>query len=311
MSGSPFLSELKPVCPDHLLELAREKKPARTAIVRAGGTLPMKAAKSAVDAGVISPVFIGEADPIKKQADGLEWDISAFELIETQGEKEAASRSAELARVDAVDVIMKGDLHTDTFMGALVRKESGIRTSSRLVHAFYITDPVQQKPLIVSDAALNVSPDLKTRQTAIQLVDDMARKCGIERPKIAILSATESAIPSVPSSMMAKTLSDWAQENVTTSDVVGPLALDLILSEASAQTKGYSDDPVAGKADAVIVPDLVSGNALFKALVYLAGGCAAGVVLGGKLPIVLTSRSDPPEARLASLALATIMRSDA
>ena len=176
------------------------------------------------------------------------------------------------------------------------------------MHIFYITDPIEQRPLIVSDAAVNVSPDLKTRQNALQAVDQLARATGISRPKIAILSATESAIPSVPSSMEAKELAQWGAENVPTSDIHGPLALDHILSQQSAKTKGMTENPVAGKADGIIVPDIVSGNAIFKALVYLSGGCAAGIVMGGKIPILLTSRADPPAARLASVALAAIMR---
>ena len=308
MSANPFLSNLQPVSPEHLLTLAKNNKPARTAIVRAGSPLPMQAAKAAVDEGIMEPVFVGEADDIQQQAQALNWDISSFQTISTEGEAEAANEGALLGNRGEVDVVMKGNLHTDTFMGALIRKESGIRTANRLVHIFYITDPQEQRPLIISDAAVNVNPDMKTRQVAIQMVDQMARTTGIERPKIAVLSATESAIPSVPSSMEAKELADWAAKEVPTSDVRGPLAMDLILSQESADTKGLGNDPVAGKADAIIVPDIVSGNAVFKSLVYLSGGCAAGIVLGGKIPVLLTSRADPPSARLASAALASIMR---
>jgi len=308
MGGSSFLSGLKPVCPAHLLDLAKRKPPARTAIVRAGSSLPMQAAKAAFDEGILEPVFVGERDTIEREAETLTWDINAFRLVETKGEEEAAQAGAVLGHDGEVDVIMKGDLHTDTFMGALIKRDKGIRTSERLVHIFYITDPVEERPLIVSDAAVNVHPDMKTRQIALTKVDTLARQCGIKRPKIAVLSATESPIPSVSSAMEAKELADWAAENVPTSDVRGPLALDLILSQHSAQTKGLGEDPVAGKADGVIVPDIVSGNTLFKALVYMGGGCAAGIVLGGKIPIILTSRADPPAARLASAALAAIMR---
>ncbi len=309
MSGNPFLTNLEPVCPDHLIALAKQKTPARTAIVRAGALLPMQAAKDAVEQGIMEPVFVGEETDILAQAEALEWDISQFQLVPTQGEEEAALQGSLLGNRGEVDVIMKGNLHTDAFMGALIKKDTGIRTGNRLVHVFYITDPVEQKPLIVCDGAVNVAPDMKTRQAAIVAVDDLARKTGIKRPKIAILSATESAIPSVPSSMEAAELAGWAGENVPTSDVRGPLAMDLILSQSSADTKGLGDDPVAGKADAIIVPDIVSGNAIFKSLVYLGGGCAAGIVLGGKIPVLLTSRADPPAARLASAALAAIMRS--
>lgn len=308
MSANPFLSKHSPVCPDNLLMLARKNPPARTAIVRAGSPLPMQAAKAAVDAGIMEPVFVGEKDDIEREARTIDWDIKAFEIIDTKGEAEAAYQGALLGHDGKVDVIMKGNLHTDQFMGALIKKDTGIRTSSRLVHVFYITDPIEQKPMIISDAAVNVNPDMKTRQAALVAVDDLARKTGIKRPKIAVLSATESAIPSIPSSMEAAELSKWAKEHVTTSDVSGPLAMDLILSQESADTKGLSADRVAGKADGIIVPDIVSGNAIFKSLVYMGGGCAAGIVLGGKIPVLLTSRADPAEARLASAALAAIMR---
>lgn len=308
MSANPFLSKHSPVCPENLLTLAKQTPPAKTAIVRAGSPLPMQAAKAAVDEGIMEPVFVGEKADIEKEAKALSWDISKFQIVDTNGEEEAAYESALLGNRGEVDVIMKGNLHTDQFMGALIKKDTGIRISNRLVHVFYITDPVEQRPMIVSDGAVNVTPDMKTRQTAVSVVDELARKTGITRPKIAILSATESAIPSVPSSMEAAELAQWANENVPTSDVRGPLALDLILSQKSADTKGMSDDPVAGKADAIIVPDIVSGNAVFKSLVYMGGGCAAGIVLGGKIPVLLTSRADPAEARLASAALAAIMR---
>jgi len=308
MSGNPFLSNRDPICPEHLLTLAKKNKPARTAIVRAGASLPMQAAKSAVEEGIMEPVFVGEAADIRAEAKKLEWDISDYQIVDTNGEAEAALEGSLLGNRGEVDVIMKGNLHTDAFMGALIKKDTGIRTGNRLVHVFYITDPVEQRPLIVCDGAVNVTPDIKTRQAAIVAVDDLARRCGIERPKIAILSATETAIPSVPSSMEAAELAEWAAQNVTTSDVRGPLAMDLIVSQSSAETKGLGDDPVAGKANAIIVPDIVAGNAVFKSLVYLGGGCAAGIVLGGRIPVLLTSRADPPAARLASAALAAIMR---
>ena len=308
MSANPYLSKHDPVCPENLLQLARQNPPARTAIVRAGSPLPMQAAKAAFEEGILEPVFVGERTDILSEARVLDWDISEFRIIDTNGEAEAALEGSLLGNRGEVDVIMKGNLHTDAFMSALIKKDTGIRTANRLVHIFYITDPIEQRPLIISDAAVNVSPDLKTRQTAIACVDELARRTGIENPRIAILSATESPIPSVPSSMEAKELADWAAENVKTSQVRGPLAMDLVLSQASADTKGLGEDPVAGKADAIIVPDIVSGNAVFKSLVYLSGGCAAGIVLGGKIPVLLTSRADPPAARLASVALAAIMR---
>jgi len=185
-------------------------------------------------------------------------------------------------------------------------RANGLRTGKRFVHIFHISHPDGGAPMLISDAAVNVAPSLETRQDAIGEVVDLLQRLGTARPKVAILSATESAIPSVPSSMDAKALADWAAANVQDADVSGPLALDLILSSEAVATKGLTDDPVAGQADAVIVPDIVAGNALFKALVYVAGGCAAGLVTGAKVPILLTSRADPAAARMASAALASI-----
>lgn len=307
MPTNPFLCETEPVCPPYLLDLARQRPAATTAIVRAGSRLPMLAAKDGVEAGIMEPVFVGEPGLIRQQADEMGWDISPFRLVEATGEREAAERGAQLANAGEVGVVMKGQLHTDIFMGALVRRDTGIRTDERLVHLFHISEPKTGKAIIISDAAVNIAPDLETRKSAIRLVDKLARATGIERPKIALLSATETVNQAMPSAVDAAALAEWAKQHVNTSDVSGPLALDLILSMQSVATKGLQDDPVAGRADAIIVPEIVSGNALFKALVYLSGGCAGGIVLGGKVPVLLTSRADPPAARLASAALASIM----
>jgi len=309
MTQNPFLSDKPPVCPDTLLKLAADMPPATIAIVRAGSPLPMQAAKQAYDAGIMHPVFIGERDAIETEAETLSWNISEFRLLETYGEEESAAAGALLGSTGEVDVVMKGQLHTDTFMSALVRKTGGITTSERLVHLFHISEPVTGKALIVSDAAVNISPSVETRKSAVRFIDQLARATGIIRPKIAFLSATETPNKAISSSIDAVELVSWARENVKTSDFSGPLALDLILSGAAVAAKGITGDPVAGDADGIIVPDIVSGNTLFKALVYLSGGCAAGIVMGGKVPVLLTSRADPPAARLASMALACILKS--
>jgi len=307
MTANPFLSSKSPVCPGYLLDLARNNPPARTAIVRAGSHLPMSAAKSAVEAGIMQPVFVGERDLVEQSAKALDWDISEFTLVEAEGEEACAVEGALLGRSGEVDVVMKGQLHTDVFMSALVSRETGIRTGERLVHVFHISEPETGKAIIVSDAAVNIAPNLDTRKAAIVNVDRLARATGIERPKIAFLSASETRNEAMPSTLEAAELVEWARENVPTSDHSGPLALDLILSMDAVKTKGIKGDLVAGQADAIIVPEIVSGNSLFKALVYLGGGCAGGIVLGGKVPVLLTSRADPPAARLASAALASIM----
>ena len=306
--SSAFLSQKEAVCPPELLARAKAAGRVRVAIADAGAPLPMEAAKLGVDEGIVEPVFVGKSADIAKEADALGWDISGFDVHDADSEQAAGDLAADLCGQGAADVLMKGRLHSDIFMRAALRRDAGLRTGQRLVHIFHISPPDGGRPLLISDAAVNVAPDIATRQTALQLMVDLFGKLGNDRPKIAILSATESVLPAVPSSTEGRDLADWAAENVSGADVTGPLALDLILSEAAAKTKGLSGDAVAGKADGVIVPDIVSGNVLFKSLVYLAGGCAAGLVLGAKVPLLLTSRADPPAARLASMALAAVAR---
>ena len=303
---SPFLSTREAQVPQDLIARAQTFGAPRVAIARAGAPLPMEAAQEATKAGIMIPVFVGEADMIRAEAAKLNWDISGYALHDTTGEEEAGLTAAGLCGAGEADVLMKGQLHTDVFMKSAVSRNAGLRTGNRFVHIFHISHPDGGKPILISDAAVNVNPDVITRQSAIVEVKKLLNKLGNDRPKIAILSATESAIPSVPSSMEGRALADWARENIEGIDVSGPLALDLIISPKAVATKKLTDDPVAGNADAIIVPDIVSGNALFKAFVYLAGGCAAGVVTGAKVPILLTSRADPPAARIASAALAAI-----
>jgi phosphate acetyltransferase len=303
---SPFLSAREAQVPQDLITRAQTFGAPRVAIARAGAPSPMEAAQEATKAGIMIPVFVGEIDMIRAEAAKLNWDISGYAQHATTGEEEAGLTAASLCGAGEADVLMKGQLHTDVFMKSAVSRNAGLRTGHRFVHIFHISHPDGGKPILISDAAVNVNPDLITRQSAIVEVKKLLNKLGNDRPKIAILSATESAIPSVPSSMEGKALADWARENIEGIDVSGPLALDLIISPKAVAAKKLTDDPVAGNADAIIVPDIVSGNALFKAFVYLTGGCAAGVVTGAKVPILLTSRADPPAARIASAALAAI-----
>ena len=304
---SPFLTNREAAIPSGLLVLAQGAATPRVAIARAGAALPMEAAKASTDAGIMTPIFTGEADIIRAEADKLGWNISSYEIIEAEGE-EAAGRAAALACGEGrADVLMKGHLHTDVFMKSALSRDNGLRTGNRLVHVFHINHPDGGKPMLISDAAVNVAPDMDTRKAAITSCVELLRKLGVDEPKVAMLSATESVLPAVPSSGEARELRDWAIETIPNAHFSGPLALDLILSPESVAIKDMEDDPVAGDADAILVPDIVSGNALFKAMVYLSGGCAAGVVMGAKVPILLTSRADPAAARLASVALAGVL----
>lgn len=306
MSISPFLTSREPTCPPDLLARAQEIKSPRVAIAAAGSALPMEAAKEATEAGIMEPVFVGEPENITAEAQKLGWDISAFPLIEAHGEDDCADAAALACGEGQADVLMKGHLHSDTFMRAAVSRSAGLRTGERFVHIFHMSHPDGGKPLLVSDAAVNVAPSLSTRKDALKSMVRLLRSLGNERPKIAVLSATESVIESVPSSIEADEIVQWALAEVPDADVAGPLAIDGIISPKAAEIKKMKG-PVPGHADGILVPDIVSGNAIFKSLVYFSGACAAGVVMGAKVPILLTSRADPAEARLASVALASVV----
>lgn len=302
-----FLSDQHITCPANLLAMAKSLPPVRVAIAAAEGELPMHAALQATRENIMTPVFTGDEALIREQARALDWDISGFPLIAASGETEAAQTAAALCGAGKADVLMKGHLHTDVFMKSILNRQNGLRMENRLVHLFHMSLPESDDPLILSDCAVNVSPDFATKKAALSYCVEMLQIVGASHPKIAILSATETPVTSVPSSVEAADLASWAQEQHLPAEVRGPLALDLVLSLKSASIKGLVGDPVAGKANGVIVPDLVSGNILFKSLVYLRGACAAGIVMGARVPVLLTSRADPPAARLASVALAAIM----
>jgi len=309
-----FIHPVQAECPQGLLAAARERGRLNLLVVRASAPLPMEAAFHAYQAGIAQPVLVGEADRIEAEATTLGWDLSDITVIDSNGEAEAAAKAARLLQAslsepDALPIgaVMKGQLHTDVFMAALLNREVGLRIGNRLVHIFAIYPPDSGAgPVLVSDAAVNVTPDEKTQNQSMIEMCALAKKLGHTRPKLAILSATETPIDSMPASMVAAERAKWAKTHLVDTDISGPLSFDLALSAHAVATKGITGDAVAGRANCLLVPDIVSGNILYKALVYLGGGCAAGIVLGGAVPILLTSRADPPAARLASIALAGI-----
>ena len=302
-----FLSDAVAQPPASLIEMAQKLPSPRVAIARAGAALPMKAAKEATEANMMIPLFTGERHMIENEAATLGWDISGFEIIEADGEIESGMAAAKACGEGRADVLMKGQLHTDVFMRAAVTRDNGLRIGKRFVHVFHITTADGSGSITISDAAVNVAPNLDTRKDATGAVVSLLHKLGNTRPKVAFLSATESPIESVPSSMEGRELRDWAQANIEGADFSGPLAFDLIMSPKAVAAKKITGDAVAGQADAIIVPDIVSGNALFKSFAYLGGGCAGGIVMGAKVPILLTSRADPAAARLSSIALGAVM----
>jgi phosphate acetyltransferase len=293
-------------CPAALLARAKSLPPVPTAIANAGAALPMESARLACDAEIITPLLVGDPKAIEAEAERIGWNISGIKVVPAASESEAADAAAALCRDGDARVLMKGHLHTDAFMLGMLKRSSGMRTGRRLTHVFHMTVPGDEKVLLISDAAVNVAPDVTTRIQAAKSAVELAHALGIERPKVAVLSATEEVTPKMPSSVEAAEIAERASHELPDADIHGPLAFDLAVSPEAAAIKGI-DNPVAGKADILLMPNIETGNALFKMMVYFMSACAAGIVLGAKVPAILTSRADPPEARLASAAIASIL----
>ncbi len=302
---SSFLATTKMACPPGILSLATSSNPKSFAFVRAIGAPTLQTAWDSAKAGLALPILVGEPDIIANDAAAIGWDLSGAEIIPATGEREAIDEAIALFATGRVAGLAKGQLHTDVFMGGIVKRTSGIRTGNRLLHVFALLPPAGGRPLLISDAAVNVAPDIDTRVESALYVAEMSRRLGQPCPRIAILSATESVLTAMPSSGEAAEIASRAAAVDPQAKFAGPLSFDLAISPEAAAIKGVGG-PVSGMADGLVVPDIVSGNILFKSIVWLGGGLAAGVVLGGAIPIVLTSRSDPPAARLASLAMAAI-----
>lgn len=303
----PFLARQMARCPETILGRAARLGAKVTAIAGAGTGPALAAARAGVESGLMDPLFIGRTDDILAKAEAVSWDLSDYRIVDAGSEEEAAAAAVDACRDGTASLLMKGLVHSDILMKAVLDRNRGLRTGNRLVHVFVLFPRGGGRPLAISDAAVNVAPDFDTRKSATRRTIDILRRLGVQRPRIAFLSATETPIAAVPSSIEARDLRDWARAELSDAEFSGPLATDLALSPEAARIKNIQGDPVAGHADGIIVPDLVSGNALYKALVYVAGACAGGVVTGASVPILLTSRADPPEARLASLALAVMM----
>ena len=300
-----MLSNKEIVCPNNLLDFAHKKKGVKVAVVNAGKPLPMLSVQDAVNENLIEPIFIGNKDEINKYAQDLKWDISNFEIIHEPVENNTAAIAAKLASDGIVKIIVKGHIHTDVLMKEILKREYDLLGKTRLSHIWHMTVGKNDKPLIITDGALNVLPNVKTKMHILKNVINFSKLIEIERPKIAILSATEEVLDSVPSSKDAAEITKLAKEENLDADVFGPLAFDNCVSKKSAAIKGIKNE-VAGIADVLLVPSVETGNSLVKMMIYFCGACAAGVVVGGKVPVVITSRSDEAQARLASIAAAVV-----
>ena len=300
-----MLSNKEIVCPNNLLDAAHKKKGVKAAIVNAGKPLPMLSIQDAVNENLIEPVFIGDEKEILKCAEELKWDISKYEIINEPIENKTAPIATTLASKKKVRIIVKGHIHTDILMKEVLKREYNLLGKTRLSHIWHMTIDKESKPLIITDGALNVLPNIKTKMHILNNVINFSNRSGIDRPKIAVLSATEEIIDSIPSSKEAAEITKLVKKDNLNADVFGPLAFDNSISKKSAIIKGIKNI-VAGEADVLLVPNIETGNSLVKMLIYFCGACAAGVVVGGKVPIVITSRSDEAQARVASIAAAVV-----
>ena len=300
-----MLSNKEIVCPNNLLDKAQEKKGVKVAVVNAGKPLPMLSVQDAVNENLIQPIFIGDEKEILKCAEDLKWDISKYEIINEPIENNTAKIAAKLASENKIKIIVKGHIHTDVLMKEVLKREYNLLGKTRLSHIWHMTVEKDDKPLIITDGALNVLPNVKTKMHILKNVINFSNRIGISKPKVAVLSATEEVLESVPSSLDAAELTKLAKEENLNADVFGPLAFDNSISKKSAGIKGIKNS-VAGEADILLVPSVETGNGLVKMMIYFMGACAAGVVVGGKVPVVITSRSDEAQARLASIAAAVV-----
>tara|TARA_B100002003_G_scaffold215616_1_gene214584 strand:+ start:569 stop:1480 length:912 start_codon:yes stop_codon:yes gene_type:complete len=300
-----MLSNKEIICPDNLLLVAKKKKDVTAGIVNAGKPLPMHSAMEAVKENLITPIFIGDKNEIQKCAEQLKWNISKYEVIDEHVENNTAPIAAKLASEGKIKIIVKGHIHTDVLMKETLKRVHNLLGKKRLSHIWHMTVDKMDSPLIITDGALNVLPSIKTKMHILKNVVDFANRIGIKRPKVSVLSATEEILESVPSSIDANEITKLAKKENINADVFGPLAFDNSISKKSAAIKGIKN-AVAGEADILLVPSVETGNALVKMMIYFMGACAAGVVIGGKVPVVITSRSDEAQARLASIAAAVV-----
>lgn len=296
----------RPATLDDLIQQARGEDPIRVAVVNAAQAAVLKTLREAKRLGIAEPVLIGRPDEIAEAALVLGWEIDLEAVIEADSETEAARRGVELVLDGHADALMKGHIHTDTFMHILLG--SGLRQPGRRVsHVFLVDVPDCPRLLAVTDAAVNIAPDLDAKAQILHNAIELMHMVGVTTPRVAVISAVETVNPAIVSTLDAACLTLMARRGqITGAEVDGPLAFDNAISERAAREKGI-DSPVAGKADILLMPDLISGNVLAKNFEYHAGATAAGVVMGLTVPVMLSSRADPPEARLAGLGVAALM----
>lgn len=303
--GDPMMTSQRPHEKyDALIFACRALAPVRTVVAHPCDETSLRAAVDAAAAKIIKPILVGPPERIKAVAKQFGLDIERLQLVATPHSHASANKAVELICAGEGDALMKGSLHTDELMGAVVRSDTGIRTARRISHVFIMDVPTYPKPLFITDAAVNIAPTLEDKVDIVQNAIDLARALRIETPKVAILSAVETVTSKIPSTIHAAALCKMAERGQITGGLLdGPLALDNAISREAAAMK-HIKSAVAGDADILLVPDLEAGNMLAKELTFLANADAAGIVLGARVPIILTSRADNVRTRMASCAVA-------
>jgi phosphate acetyltransferase len=290
-----------------LVTKAQRYPPAKTAVAHPCDQVSLESVVEAAKLKLIAPILVGPEQRIRSVAGENRLDISPFEIVDAGYSQESADKAVALVREGRAEALMKGSLHTDEVMGAVVKRETGLRTARRISHCFVMDVPGHDQPLIITDAAVNIAPTLKEKVDIVQNAIDLAHALGAAEVRVAILSAMETVNPDVASTLEAAALCKMADRGQITGAVLdGPLALDNAISIEAASIKKIAS-PVAGRANVLVVPDLEAGNMLAKSLSFLADADAAGIVLGAKVPIILTSRADEESARIASCAVAQLL----
>jgi phosphotransacetylase len=289
------------------LERCRDLPAITTAVCWPLSDVALRGAVEAAEAGLIRPTLVGPSAQVQALARKLGLDIAAYPIVEAASEEQAAQLSVALCRGNQAQAMMKGSLHTDELMRAAMARETGLRTSRRISHVFVMDTPAYARTLLITDAAINIEPELEDKIHIVQNAIDLAHALGIPEPKVALLSAIETVNPKIKSTLDAAALCKMADRGQITGGVLdGPLAFDTAVSFKAAQIKGLVSR-VTGQADILVVPDLESGNMLAKQLEYLGGAQLAGIVLGTKVPVILTSRADSAATRLTSCAVAVLL----
>jgi phosphate acetyltransferase len=291
---------------DRLIARAQGVAAAKTIVVYPCDETSLQGATDAAKAGIIVPILVGPAAKISAVARANDLDVRAFELVDVPDSEAAAARSVELIHESKGELLMKGSLHTDELMREVTSSKTGLRTARRISHVFIMDVPTYGETLFVTDAAINIFPDLDAKRDIIQNAIDLHSQTGLGTPRVAILSAVETVTAKIPSTIDAAALCKMADRGQITGGILdGPLAFDNAIDPEAAKIKGIESE-VAGRAQILVVPDLEAGNMLAKNLTFLAKADAAGIVLGARVPVVLTSRADSPRSRMASCAAAVI-----